>query len=213
MKNISLSLASFLFSASAFGALLTPEGTAQKIEKITISPMATATIENEKTIFSSAGTGLRSKKVVFLNIKVYVGQLYLTSAESFQRTENEALGSLKNQKAVAFQLHFVRDVDAENIQKSFKEALKSNKIDLEDTSIKQFLDLVAKGGESKEGKTITILGARLKDGNEVIFYETNNGAISEVKGSTGLIEKIFSIWLGTPADEGISDLKKSILKK
>lgn len=212
MKIIYSTLLSLLFYADAQAALLAPEGQGQKLEKATLSPAAAATIEGEKITLTSIGSGVRAKKVVFLNVKVYVGQLFATTSTTFNKAENEALGSLKDQKAVAFQLHFLRNVDAESVQKSFKEALKANKIDIEDNSIKQFLEFVAKGGEAKDGKTLTILGVRLKDGSEAIYYESNNGVSSEIKGSTGLIEKVFSIWLGKPADEGVAELKKSLLK-
>lgn len=212
MKTVYMSLLSLLLSLQASASLLTPEGDGPKIEKFKLSSSVTTPIEGENVKLSSLGAGLRSKKVVFVNVKVYVGQLFVTSPESFKKTESEALNSLKDQKAVAVQLHFLRDVDAENVQKSFKEALKANKVDLSDSSINQFLDLVAKGGEAKEGKALSILGTTLKDGSEAITYESTSGVSSEVKGSKGFIQKVFSIWLGTPADDGVAALKKSILK-
>lgn len=212
MQNLTLSLLTFLLSLSASAAVLTPEGRSESKEKATIFNSASATIENEKLTLTSIGSGLRAKKVVFINVKVYVGQIFVTAPDQFKKSDAEALGSLKEQKAVAAQLHFLRDVDGENVQKSFVEALKANKIDLQDNSIKQFLDAVAKGGETKSGKTLTILGAHLKDGSEVIYYETTSGSSTEIKGSAGLIEKVFSIWLGKSADEGVAALKKEILK-
>ncbi|MFM6927756.1 MAG: chalcone isomerase family protein, partial [Bdellovibrio sp.] len=122
------------------------------------------------------------------------------------------IASLKDQKAVAIQLHFLRSVDSENVQKSFKEALKANDVNLDEVSIKQFLDAVVKGGESKEGKSLTIVGAKLKDASEQISYETTAGTMTEIKGPAGFVEKVFSIWLGKPADDGVAHLKKSILK-
>ncbi|MEK2645294.1 hypothetical protein [Bdellovibrio sp. BCCA] len=212
MKLLCTSIVALLLSVNASAALLTPEGAGEKIEKISLSTGATANVEGEAIKLTSVGAGLRAKKVVFVNVKVYVGQLFVASPESFKKADAEALGSLKDQKAVAVQMHFVRDVDAENVQKSFKEALKVNKIDTEDSSVKQFLDSVSKGGEAKEGKALTVVGAHLKDGSEAILYETTNGNVSEIKGSTGLIEKIFSIWLGKPSDDGVAQLKKSFLK-
>lgn len=213
MKVFSTSLLTFLISIHAFANLLSPSGKSEKSEKVSIFPSASVNLEGESLALTSVGTGLRAKKVVFLNVKVYVGQLFLSSPDLFKRSEAEALGSLKEQKVVAIQLHFLRDVDSESVQKSFKEALSANKIDLNDKSIQQFLDFVAKGGEAKDGKSLTILGAHLKDGSESIFYESNNGTASEVKGSAGFIEKIFAIWLGNPVDDGVANLKKSILKK
>ncbi|WP_413944640.1 hypothetical protein [Bdellovibrio sp. HCB-162] len=212
MKLLSASIVALLLSVNASAALLTPEGAGEKVEKVSLSTGATAHVEGEAIKLTSVGAGLRAKKVVFVNVKVYVGQLFVASPESFKKSDAEALGSLKEQKAVAVQMHFVRDVDAENVQKSFKEALKVNKIDTEDSSVKQFLDSVSKGGEAKEGKALTVVGAHLKDGSEAILYETTGGNVSEIKGSTGLIEKIFSIWLGKPSDDGVAQLKKSFLK-
>lgn len=213
MKHLIAGLATVLLSLNASAALLTSEGSGEKIEKVTLSSSATAQIENEAVKLTSVGAGLRAKKVVFVNVKVYVGQLFVSTPESFKKTDSEALTSLKEQKAVAIQLHFLRDVDADNVQKSFKEALKANNVSLDDAAVKQFLDSVSKGGEAKDGKALTILGAKLKDGSESVFYETTSGNISEIKGPAGFIEKVFAIWLGKPSDDGVASLKKSILKK
>lgn len=212
MKFILTALISLLMSLNSFAGLLTTEGSKEKVDKVSLPATATTSIDGESIKLSALGAGLRSKKVVFVNVKVYVGQLLVSSPETFKKSEAEALGSLKDQKAVAVQLHFLRDVDAENVQKSFKEALKANKIDIEDASVKQFLDVVNKGGEAKDGKALTILGLHSKDGSEVIKYENTSGNTSEIKGTTGFVEKIFSIWLGKPADEGVAHLKKSLLK-
>ncbi|WP_347359369.1 chalcone isomerase family protein [Bdellovibrio sp.] len=213
MKHLIAGLATVLLSVHASAALLTPEGHGEKVEKVALSTAATSQIENEPVKLTSVGAGLRAKKVVFVNVKVYVGQLYVSNLETFKKTDAEALGSLKDQKAVAIQLHFLRDVDADNVQKSFKEALKANNVNLEDAAVKQFLDSVSKGGEAKDGKALTILGAKLKDGSESVFYETTAGNVSEIKGPAGFIEKVFAIWLGKPSDDGVASLKKSILKK
>lgn len=213
MKKLIAPIITLLLSTNSFAALLTPEGNTEKVEKVPLSAAVTANVEGESLKLSSVGSGLRAKKVVFVNVKVYVGQLFVASPETFKKSESEALGSLKDQKAVAIQLHFLRDVDADNVQKSFKDALKANGIDTEEASLKQFLDSVAKGGEAKEGKALSILAAKLKDGSEAIYYETTGGGLSEIKGAAGFTEKIFAIWLGKPADDGVAHLKKSLLKK
>ncbi|KHD87053.1 MAG: hypothetical protein OM95_16465 [Bdellovibrio sp. ArHS] len=212
MKLLCASLFAVLLSVNASAALLTPASGGDKLEKVTLAPSASVQVEGESVTLTSIGAGLRAKKVVFVNVKVYVGQLYVSSPATFKKSDSEALTSLKEQKAVAIQLHFLRDVDAENVQKSFKEALTANKINTQEASIQQFLDTVAKGGEAKEGKALSIVGSHLKDGSESIIYETTAGNVTEVKGPAGFIEKIFSIWLGKPADDGVAQLKKSILK-
>ncbi|MNL86058.1 hypothetical protein D3C87_2146140 [compost metagenome] len=59
---------------------------------------------------------------------------------------------------------------------------------------------------------MTVLGTKLPDGSERVSYETTSGQVTDIKGSDGFIEKVFSIWLGKPADDGVAQLKKSILK-
>lgn len=212
MKTTLSLLLTLLLSGTASAGLLTTEGAAEKIEKASVFPTASATIEGAATKMTSVGSGLRQKKLVFVSFKVYVAQLFVSNPESFKKSEAEALGSLKDQKAIAIQLHFLRGVDAPDVQKSFLQSLEKNNVDTKSESMKQFLDIVNKGGKAIDGKTLTILGAKLKDGSEVIYYENSNGEVSEVKGATGLINNIFSIWLGTPVDDEVATLKKSILK-
>lgn len=213
MKHLMTSLFTLLLSVPSLAALLTPQGTTEtKIEKVSLVPAATAIVEGENINLKAIGAGLRSKKVLFVEFKVYVAELFVSNPESFKKNEAQALASLKGQKAVAIRLHFVRGVEAKDVQKSFVDALKVNKVDVNEATLNQFLDSVTKGGKTEEGKVLTVLGASLKDGNEAIFYETTSGNVSEIKGSAGFIEKVFSIWLGRPADVGLAQLKKEILK-
>lgn len=211
MKRSLISLFVFLgFSLNVQAALVTADKAGGTVEKVTLSKTATADIDGASQALQAVGAGLRAKKVVFVNVKVYVGELFVSSLENFKKAD--ALSSLKDQKAVAIQLHFLRDVDSENVQKSFKEALEANKVNTQDSSIQQFLDAVIKGGEAKSGKALTILGAKSADGGESVSYETTSGNISQIKGSEGFIQNIFSIWLGKPSDDGVAKLKKEILK-
>ncbi|HWU41825.1 MAG TPA: chalcone isomerase family protein [Bdellovibrio sp.] len=208
MKFLFIFLSSLL-SLSVHAAILTNSGSKGKIEGVALSSESTTSVENESTKLSQVGAGLLAKKVAFFNVDVYVAEFFVSSAEKFKKAD--ALNSLKDQKAVAVQLHFLRDVEAEKVQTSFKEALQANNVKLDDNSIKQFLEAVSQGGEAKKGKILTILGAKLKDNNEEISYENTSGKVTTIKGSADFIKNIFSIWLGTPADDGIARLKKSVL--
>lgn len=212
MKLMLIPLLSLVLAMPAFAALLTPEGQGPKLENMQLPAAGTTLVEGETVKLTSIGAGLRSKKVVFVNVKVYVGQLYADAPDKLKKNSAEVLASLKDQKAIAMQLHFTRDVDADNVQKSFREALQANGNDSKEATMTQFLDSVSKGGEAKKGKALTILGTKLKDGSEVISYENTNGDISQIKGSAGFIEKVFSIWLGKSADPGVAELKKNLLK-
>lgn len=200
-----------LASLSSSAAILETKGSGTKIEKLTLPTEAIARVNEQEIPLTSVGAGLRSKKVVFVNVKVYVGQLYVADTAAFQKSEASALTSLKTQNAVAIQMHFLRDVDAENVQNSFQEALKVNGIATDSAEIKQFLTSVSKGGEAKSGKSLIVLGHR-HNGQESVFYEDTAGNVSEIKGGEGFIEKVFSIWLGKAADSGVAKLKSEILK-
>jgi hypothetical protein len=212
MKAVKTLLVLMFTTSLSFAALLTTEGQGEKIEDVTLSTAAQAGVDGAVVKLSSVGAGVRAKKVVFVNVRVYVGQLYVSSPEKFKKNDAEALASVKDQKAIAVQLHFLRDVDAENVQKSFKEALKVNGVSEEDANVKEFLAVVSKGKEASKGKALTILGLHHADGTESISYETTSGQVTVIKGTAGFAEKVFAIWLGKPADDGVAALKKSMLK-
>lgn len=156
------------------------------------------------------GAGLRNKKVVMVNVRVYVGEFFVSDTAKFKKSD--ALKTVADASPALIQLHFLRDVDAEKVQSSFKEALEANKIDLKKPEIQKFLDAVKTGGEAKSGKMLSIYGAKKGDGSEVITYEDSNSKAITVSGGAGFIQEIFAIWLGTPADSGVAKLKEDILK-
>ncbi|HEY8271624.1 MAG TPA: chalcone isomerase family protein, partial [Pseudobdellovibrionaceae bacterium] len=123
-----------------------------------------------------------------------------------------ALKSVSEAAPAMMQLHFLRDVEGEKVQTSFKEALEVNKVDLKKPELQKFLEAVRIGGEAKKGKSLSILGSKKSDGSEVITYENSNSKIIAISGGPGFIQDIFSIWLGQPSDDGIEKLKADILK-
>jgi len=172
--------------------------------------LSTAGLTKDGQKLSFVNAGLRSKKVVFVNVKVYVGEFLVGDTAKFKKTE--ALKSITEASPALIQLHFLRDVDAEKVQSSFKEALEANKVDLKKPEILKFLDAVKTGGEAKKGKMLSILGVKKGDGSEVITYEDSNSKATTVSGGAGFIQEIFSIWLGTPSDDGVAKLKENLLK-
>jgi hypothetical protein len=194
----------------ASAALLIPEGNLGSLEEVQMPQSVQVSIENESFKLTSVGYGLRTKKVVFVTVKVYLGQLFVSDLASFKKAE--ALASVKTQKSLAMQLHFLRNVDGETVQKSFQEALTANDISLNESDVKQFLEVVKNAGEVKEGRKLSIVGATLPSGQEVLIIENTQGQISEIKSNKGFIEKIFSIWLGKTTDSGIASLKAAVLK-
>jgi hypothetical protein len=213
MKSLfPLILSSVLFSTTSFAALLTVEPSPQALEKVPVAKSAVAHVDAQNINLAAVGAGLRGKKVVFVNVKVYVGQLFVADFAKFHRDDKEVLNSLAEQSAAAIQMHFLRSVDADTVQKSFRDSFSANSVNLEDASIKQFLDAVKNGGAAEDKKNLTILGVKGADGTETIYYENSAEKVSQIKGSAGFIKNVFSIWLGKPSDDGVAQLKKSMLK-
>lgn len=169
------------------------------------------TVNGEKTSLTLAGQGLRSKKVVFVNVEVYDAFLYLKDPTTFKRTTSDALTSLDSQTHWVMALKFRRDVDGGKIQQSFKEAFDANKISTDTPAFKDFLQAVKSGGEVKKGQSLLITG--LKKGTEdVVMYENGEGKLTTVTGPTGFLHQVLSIWFGTMSEDKMTDLKNALLK-
>ena len=202
-----LLIALSMVSVSSAGVLTRVDGE-QKLADVPVAKSASVQTSAGTANLTAVGAGLRSKKVLFVNVKVYVGQLFVASPESFKKSE--ALASVKDQNAVAMQMTFVREVDLGRIESSFEESFKVNNIDLKDPAIHQFMEAVHKGGDVQKGKTITVVASK-KDKADLITFEGANGQTSEISGE-GLAPKIFSLWLEKTADSGVSDFQKSLLQ-
>lgn len=197
------------FSALAAALFLTlsPFVQAATLEGLTLS---TAGVSKDGQKLQFVGAGLRSKKVLLMNVKVYVGEFFVADATKLNKTD--AVKSLASAAPAMIQMHFLRDVDAAKVQDSFKEALEANKIDLKKSEIQKFLEAVKTGGEAKKGKSLSIFAFKKGDGSEVVTYEDSNSKATTIVGGAGFLQDIFSIWLGKPSDAGVAKLKEDLLK-
>jgi len=199
----------FLSPSSAFAQILKAQAGTQKLEGVSL-PASLSTADG-KTLLP-VGAGLRSKKVLLVPVRVYVGALYVADLAKFKKSPSEALNSLPEASPAALQLHFLRDVDAGKVQSSFIEALEANHVDLKKPEVQKFLDAVKNGGEAKKNSTLTVFGHKKSDGSEVIVYEDSNLKATTISGGPGFLREIFSIWLGLSSDEGVAKLKADLLK-
>lgn len=200
----------FATTTATAGILVMDPANSRKIEDVTVAQSATVTLENQAIQVSTLGAGVRSKKVLIANVKVYVAQVLSSDASKFVRTQEGALNSLSDSRTTVIALTFLRTVDAPTVQTSFKDALKANKVELSDAAVAGFLSAVENGGEATEGKTLVIALQKNADGSETVSYEDTNGKVTALKG-LGLTQKIMSIWLGVPADSGIQKLKDALI--
>lgn len=210
---LSTILATTLFASSSFAALLTTNAGDKSIEGVKIAKDGQVNINGQQIPVSIIGSGLRTKKVVIVNVKVYVAELLSSDASKFVRSADQALSSLDQSRTIALRLTFLRGVDADTVQTSYKEALDANNISTSDAGVAQFLAAVKAGGDADNGKTMTIVTSKEADGSETVYYEgTKSGDPAVIKGAKGLSNKLMSIWLGESADSGLETLKAQIIK-
>ena len=204
------------FASLAHADLLTMIPGTKTLEGVNVSKGATADISGQPLALTTAGAGLRTKKVMF-DVKVYVTELLVADKTSFdlaRTSASTALANLGEQKAVAIRLTFLRDVDAETVSSSFQEALDANQIDGKDSEINEFMKIVNSSGYVPQGGSLTLLITKKDDSTETLAYENLAGGNSAIKVhafGAGFTKKVLSIWLGVPADLGLEKLQSDLL--
>ncbi len=198
-------------SAVARADVLTLDSSGKSLNGIALSKGGTAAVDNRQISLTTVGAGLRSKKVGFVPVKVYVAQLLVSNADQLVRTDAGALDSVAAMDGVAFRLDFLRTVDADTVQSSFRDSLTANQVDLSRPEIKAFLDGVSAGGDAISGKNLTLVLSKAAGGQEAVTYQDANGKVTTTTGPAGFIRELSSIWLGSPADSGVADLKAALL--
>lgn len=200
----------FLFSVSAFASIVNTLEKGRSVNGVEVAKKIELSTGTTKTELALFGAGLRAKKVVFVDVSVYVASIHLDKVDEVSRDAANVLDSLKVSDRAVVQLSFLRDVDALKVQASFKEALVANGVNVEESGIAALLSAVKNGGEAVKGKSITI--ALVKSAGEA-FYEESSGKVQSFKIASSDFEKILSIWLGKSADDGLLKLKDELLKK
>lgn len=202
-------------SVGSQAALLSFEAGNQQLNGVVLNK--TATINDAKGAPTNLkmdllGAGLRSKTVLVVEAKVYTLQLFADNKAGFSR-DSSALASLaKNSTRVALKIDMLRTVSAGSLAGSFKEALEVNGLTI-DAELTKILSLFEKSAEATQGKSITLLMTKDSATNKTnLYYEDTKGALQSVVASSEVMSKILSIWLGTPADDGLAKLKAALLK-
>lgn len=136
------------------------------------------------------GVGIR--KATFLKIKVYYGALYLTS-----KTTN-AGSFLANNEPKQITMHFVRDVSASDLKKTYKEAFEG----ANETTYKSMLP------------TFDAFNANftdIKKGEVMVFTFHPDGVVLSVAGKTfpkagdaNFSKAILNMWFINPLDAGLT---------
>ncbi len=204
----------FLFSQTLLASLLTVVPGDTEINGVTVNKSASLDVEGKAVQLASAGAGLRKKTIA--QVKVYVGQLYVSNLDRFRDPNLTPLNSLDfNDMTVALQMTMVHKGTTDQLSEGFVDGFKSNKIDPTATPYSTLVSSVREAGPINvdDGtQTLTLVGRRLVDGSEEIVYENSEtGKTMSVKGTKGFIKNVYSIWLGEPADNGLVNLKKAFV--
>jgi hypothetical protein len=198
-------------AASASAGILTATPGSKMIEGVKIAQSGTVLIDGNNVAVTTVGAGLRTKHVLIAKVKVYVATLMATDPTAFARKDGKALDSIASQKGAVVQLAFLRGVDAATVQSSFKEALQANNVSLNKSEINALMKAVASSGDASDGKTLTFATSSSATGDTVV-YEGTHGAATVIRGPLGFARDVMSIWLGTPSDDGIAELKAQLLQ-
>jgi hypothetical protein len=115
---------------------------------------------------------------------------------------------------VAVRLTFLRDVPASNIRESFQTGLDANGVSANDADIRKFMNLVDEAGAVEDNGSLSIAVTKAADGSETLALENKKASgsvVKTMKGSKGLAHKIVSLWLGTPTDDYLAELKTELM--
>jgi hypothetical protein len=136
------------------------------------------------------GVGIR--KATFLKIKVYYGALYLT-----QKANNSSafLGTADPKQIV---MHFVRDVDAKDLKKTYKEAFEGANKETYKSMLPTFEAFNTNFTDVKKGEVMTF--TFLPDGVVLTIV----GKIFPKAGDANFSRAILNMWFINPLDEGLT---------
>ncbi len=213
MKKLIFTLA-LLASTLVQASLLTFEQGSKQLESINLSPLASINDQSGQPTalkLELLGAGLRSKTVLFVAAKVYVLQLFSDNKLTFSRDAKALNSIVENSKSVALKISMLRTVSASSLAVSFKEALAANGYAI-DSDLSAMLSIVEKGADGAQGKELTMMMIKGQDSKVNVYYEDAKGVQKSFVGSAEAMTKILSIWLGTPADDGLKKLKENLLK-
>jgi len=218
MKALIIAL-SFLFTAAAQAALVTPSSDTVTINDLNLPKTVTTQVAGQADPVTLTGVmGALRAESPFGNI--YNIEFFVDQPAAFVKSENgtDTLDNLiATQNIVAMRLNIVLlfGVSSGQLQNAFAKALVANSVDLTDPAIKSFVKAVNAAGGAGNGQTVTFLLVKGADGGYSISYEAASGKkLDPVVGGEVFGRDILSIWLGkiSAADPGLLQCKTDLLK-
>lgn len=213
MKTLVLSfvtlLASVSFAATApnisiFTAEYAPNAT--DMSSVTLAKGGKLKAGSTSADLVAMGAGKRTKLLT-----VYVGQFF-SDTKWTNRTEADLLPQVDRSKQVALLLTMKMGLTDAEIKTAFSERLRKNSIDLALTHIADALTKISSVGGVNSGQSIAIVFVKNASGTETMYVQKEGKAELTVDGPAGFARQIFSIWLGSTADDGgLNSMKQSVI--
>lgn len=196
-------------------SIFTPVPGEIRLEKVALAKSLTIEVDGKKENLLRVAAGIRKKQFGFLWPKVYIGQLFMNEGAEFKSdTVSVAFESIEKASVAAISMTFLRDVENEKISSGFKESLEKNLFfEEKDPVAKELLGMVRKSGDIKEGQTLWIGLKKNGDTNQTLLLVNGEGFLQKALVGIGASKRIFSMWLGKPADSGVKDFQDQLLAK
>jgi hypothetical protein len=157
---------------------------------------------------TALGTGVRKRRVLFVNINIYEATIFGSEPASFVRATKGtlALESLTGMKAYGIRLKLLRSLSASQIYDAISDSLRANHVS-NSVSMKQFKDAIRNSGDVAKGQYFSI--AVNPDKNVLTLSQGHR--IAHIQGDRSFFSQVMSIWLGDPANVGKDDLRENLI--
>lgn len=188
--------------------------TAKKVEEVKVAPQKLEINETEKgldvkiddkTTLALVGKpeGIRHKKVALFNINVYQAKLFVPAEAA--KTKDAAALLATTPKAM--KINPMRSFGGDKLKEAMLVSYNVNKVDSNSEAQKEFLGMISKH-KIEKNKPVYLIGFTQdgKDELHLIMKDMNE----VIKGHSGFVKEIFSVWLGTPVDGDMTKLQEII---
>ena len=128
-----------LIASVSFADILTKELSGKENSGVKLSKAASVKVDQYNVNLTQVAAGLRTKKVLIANVKVYTAEVFVSEPQTVVKTDADLLTSVAQSKTAVVQLTFLRDVEADKVQVSFRDALVANNIDINSVEVNVWL--------------------------------------------------------------------------
>lgn len=207
VKKIIFGLTTLFFQIEAHGARIQVHAASVKYKNTTLSQSIVLTkeadLKNVPLTLKPVAFAVRnsSRKT---DIPLYLIELHAENPEKIDR--KLGFTSVLQNLPVALHLHYYGDADSKSIAKGLEESFKKNDVATTAPGIPQFINALKQASDVKTGDTVVIFALK----PDTVYYQRNNKAAVKVKGDANLAKNILSVWLGTPVDDQIQAMQKTL---